>query len=57
MKTTNQKPQGKVIRFPGIVKDAKGLNVTRIHLYLVLTGLRESRSLITRYQTLKGGQS
>lgn len=30
------------IRFPGIVKHAETLGVSRIHLYYVLTGVRRS---------------
>lgn len=41
------------VRFPGIVSDAAALGVSRIHLYLVLTGERRSRSLLTRYKALK----
>jgi len=37
----------------GIVADAKALDVHRIHLWLVLTGRRQSRSLIKRYRALR----
>ena len=40
------------VRFPGITRDAKRLNVSRIHLYLVLTGQRTSHRLLRRYQAL-----
>lgn len=40
-------------KYPGIVRDASALGVTRIHLWLVLTGRRESRSLTARYAALK----
>lgn len=47
----NQTRQNRV-RFPGIIRDAKRLNVSRIHLYLVLTGQRTSHRLLRRYQAL-----
>lgn len=37
------------VRFRGIVEIAKKLGVSRTHLYLVLSGRRESRSLRERY--------
>ena len=37
-------PRG-VTRFPGITVDAKALNVDRAHLYRVLSGARQSKSL------------
>jgi len=40
-------------KFPGIVAAARALGVTRIHLYLVLSGKRESKSLRKRYRELK----
>ncbi|MBP8257099.1 MAG: hypothetical protein KAX37_07210 [Opitutaceae bacterium] len=48
-------PAGRVpyrVRFPGIVADAKRLKVSRIHLYLVLTGRRTSHRLLKRYDAL-----
>lgn len=50
-----QRPRRGATRFPGIVKDAARLGVNRIHLYLVLTGQRESRPLLRRYTELKRG--
>ena len=41
----------------GIVADAKALDVHRIHLWLVLTGRRQSRSLVRRYRALKKGSA
>lgn len=41
------------VKYTGIVADAAALGVHRIHLYLVLSGKRESRSLLRRYQALK----
>lgn len=43
-------------RFPGIVADAKTLSVSRIHLYLVLTGQRTSHRLLADYRRLKHQQ-
>ena len=43
-------------RFPGIVGDAATLGVEKSHLYRVLTGARESRSLLARYKALKKEQ-
>ena len=39
-------------KFFGICAAAEALGVHRIHLYLVLSGKRESRSLLRRYQQL-----
>jgi hypothetical protein len=55
MKRETQKtvrPKRKSTRFPGIVEHARTLRVSRVHLYLVLTGRRESRSLLRRYAAL-----
>ncbi len=41
-------------RFPGIGADAAKLGVSRVHLWLVLTGRRTSHSLRSRYHALKG---
>jgi hypothetical protein len=41
------------IRFPGITRAAERLKVTRIHLYLVLSGQRTSHRLLMRYQALQ----
>lgn len=52
-----QRATGKVKRgateFHGIGRDAAQLGVTRVHLWLVLKGKRESRPLIRRYQQLR----
>lgn len=47
------------VKFPGICADAATLGVSRIHLWLVLTGARRSLTLTRRYQALKrsGGRS
>ena len=39
-------------RFPGIVAACAALGCSRTHLYYVLTGQRESRSLVRRYREL-----
>ena len=39
--------------FPNIGQDAKRLKVSRHHLWSVLTGRRQSASLLARYQALK----
>lgn len=46
----------RVINFPGIGNQADQLGVNRIHLWKVLTGRRESRSLMARYEQLTGGR-
>jgi hypothetical protein len=40
-------------RFTGICADAQALGVSREHLFRVLTGERQSRSLMRRYLELK----
>ncbi len=40
------------MRFPGIMRDARRLGVHRNHLYLVLTGNRQSPGLLNRYKKL-----
>ena len=40
-------------RFKGICADAIALNVTRVHLWQVLTGRRESKPLLKEYRELK----
>lgn len=45
------------VRFVGIGRDADSLGVSRIHLYLVLSGQRRSRRLLSRYTQLKGQRS
>ena len=39
-------------RYPGITRHAEQLGVRREHLWMVLTGRRESRSLRARYAAL-----
>jgi hypothetical protein len=43
-------------RIPGITRAAKELQVTRQHLWLVLTGQRESQPLLRRYLKLTDRQ-
>lgn len=38
---------------PGICADARALGVSRMHLWAVLSGRRESDGLVRRYQELK----
>jgi hypothetical protein len=40
------------VRFPGIVRHARQMKVSRMHLYLVLTGQRTSHRLLRRYRAL-----
>jgi hypothetical protein len=46
------RPRTGPARFPGITGDAKALNVSRAHLYMVLTGQRTSAALSRRYAKL-----
>lgn len=41
------------VKYVGIVADAKKLGVRREHLWLVLDGQRQSRSLLARYRALQ----
>lgn len=43
-------------RIPGICEDAATLGVNRSHLYRVLTGRRQSRSLLERYAALQAAK-
>ena len=45
-------PGNRGTRFPGICAAASALGVNRIHLYLVLSGQRESRRLMARWNDL-----
>jgi hypothetical protein len=47
-----RKRGGKVL-FPGISSDAKALDVTLSHLWRVLVGQRQSKSLLSRYNALQ----
>jgi hypothetical protein len=38
---------------PGICADARSLGVSRMHLWAVLSGRRESAGLVRRYEELK----
>ncbi|MCL1920844.1 MAG: hypothetical protein FWG50_07170 [Kiritimatiellaeota bacterium] len=44
--------RGGVLAYPGIARHAEALGVERTHLWRVLTGRRESRSLISRYKAI-----
>lgn len=50
---TLKRKHGKTEAIVGIVQDAAKLGVTRVHLYLVLTGKRASASLTRRYFDLQ----
>jgi hypothetical protein len=54
LRATSQESKKRTVRFPGIVADAKALGVTRQTLWRVLTGEWQSRSLLRRYEALKG---
>lgn len=51
VKTKKARKRAPKIR--GMVADAEALGVCRTHLWRVLTGQRESRSLMRRYQELQ----
>lgn len=54
IRETIQTAKGKRnIRFRGVCKDALQLGVSRVHLYLVLSGRRESKRLLQRYEALR----
>ena len=44
--------KSRITDFPGIVAAAKQLDCSRIHLWYVLTGRRQSKSLHARYKEL-----
>jgi N-glycosylase/DNA lyase len=46
------KQKTRTVRYPNISRHADILGVTREHLWRVLTGRRESRSLIMRYNSI-----
>lgn len=55
---SNQKRKGKLrSRWPGIVRDAELLGVTRQHLFYVLKGERKSPPLLRRYRALKAASN
>ena len=47
------KQKARRVKYRGIVADAEALNVSRIHLWFVLEGRRESELLLKRYRELK----
>lgn len=53
-KTQNKKRS--YVRRRGALQAAEALGVSYGHLRLVVTGQRESKSLLTRYRTWKAGQ-
>lgn len=46
----------RVVRFPGICEQARLLGVSRQHLFLVLSGQRDSVRLMTQYNQLKASK-
>ena len=48
--TTEVTPQSKGKRFPGITHAATELNVSRGHLYFVISGQRESKPLLKKWK-------
>lgn len=59
LQATGRKIKGKrgKNKYVGIVSDAAALGVERTHLFRVLNGERNSRSLMRRYRALKGGRA
>ncbi len=51
-KPTKARRKVKRTRYPNICEQAKALGVHRVHLYMVLSGRRESRRLMARYHDL-----
>lgn len=49
---TNAPADSPRYRYPHILAASEALKVSRVHLWLVLTGRRQSRSLLLRYQAL-----
>ena len=45
------------VKYPGIMRDARELGVSRTQLWYVLEGERESKSLLRRYRALKAQQA
>jgi hypothetical protein len=59
LRATSGKIKGKRGRakYLGIITDAATLGVERTHLWRVLSGQRQSKSLLARYRKLKAQQS
>ena len=53
-KKAGEKRKYRAVTYPGIVGHAAELGVGRVHLWMVLTGRRVSRSLTARYNALTG---
>jgi hypothetical protein len=51
-----RKPAKRRVLFAGLLADARELGVNRNHLYLVLSGRRQSARLLTEYHKLKSRQ-
>lgn len=55
-KNKNKSPRrARRVRFAGIGEAAQALGVDRTHLWRVLTGQRQSRSLLRRYEAFVAG--
>lgn len=50
---TTQTKRSQRIKYPGISEHARRLGVSRLHLWMVLQGRRESRRLMERYRRLE----
>ena len=44
-------------KYPGLTADARSLNISKTHLYFVLSGRRESVPLLARWHALKKSQA
>jgi 16S rRNA U1498 N3-methylase RsmE len=55
-RSKNTKPKRGPTKYKGIIRDATELGVTRVHLWRVLEGERESDPLMRRYADLKSQQ-
>lgn len=52
-KAIRENAEKRRVLFPGLSTYARLLGVHRNHLYLVLSGRRQSRSLVRRYRSLR----
>jgi len=50
---TQAKTKNGRVKYPGISEHARRLGVSRLHLWMVLQGRRESRRLMERYRRLE----
>lgn len=59
IKTRNSKkkpgrPKGSAVRFPGIKAFAAAQGITPLHVYMVLTGQRQSKRVTAAWQRQRG---